>query len=267
MGIVTSDGTYVTRAEWDAHNNNAPSSIFSDHTLIGLQNNNGALVGSVIHVPTINGQAIISNDGSGYKSGDIQVTCYIQLEDTFENVKNAISRGNVSTYYDALKSQINKWLQTEILNNSTVTLTKPKPCILKFNDVQLILYRYNATTFGGQYLHTYTFTTIDDTGAGEAKNIYKFEIQLATSKNALSIVFADYSINRLDASINEISGGGGSAVASAATVNGQPIVSNTEGETGDIQVPYYIDMTNFMMSEVDVNPDAIKAAMKIQTDK
>ena len=70
--------------------------------------------------------------------------------------------------------------------------------------MQLILYRYSLATFGGQYLHTYTFTTTDDTGAGEAKNIYKFEIQLATSRNALSIVFADYSINRIDASINEL---------------------------------------------------------------
>lgn len=103
-----------------------------------------------------------------------------------------------------MKGQINKWLQTEILNNGNVTLTKPKPCVIKFNDIHLVLYRYNTTTFGGQYLYTYTFTTIDDTGAGEAKNIYKFEIQLATSKNALSIVFADYSINRLDASINEL---------------------------------------------------------------
>lgn len=204
IGIVTSDGTYVTRAEWDTHNNNAPSTLFADGTIIGLLNNNGAAVGSNVYVPTINGQRIASGVGSGYVTGDIQVACYIELADTFENVKNAISRGNDSTYYDALKGQINKWLQTEILNNGNVTLSKPKPCILKFNDIHLVLYRYNATTFGGQYLHTYTFTTTDDTGSGEAKNIYKFEIQLATSRNALSIVFADYSINRLDASINEL---------------------------------------------------------------
>ena len=179
-------------------------------------------------MPTINGQAIVTNDGAGYKSGDIQVACYIEIPDSFENVKNAISRGNVSTYYDALKSQINKWLQTEILNNTTVTLTKPKPCILKFNDIQLILYRYNATTFNNQYLYTYTFTTIDDTGAGEAKNIYKFEIQLATSKNALSIVFADYSINRLDASINEISGGGFNPVETV-TDDGQILIGYVDG--------------------------------------
>lgn len=186
------------------------------------------MVGGVIHVPTINGQAIITNDGAGYKSGDIQVACYIELEDAFENVKSVIENGHGSDYYDALKSQINKWLQTEILNNTTVTLTKPKPCIIKFSDIQLILYRYNVTTFGGQYLYTYTFTTINDTGAGEAKNIYKFEIQLATTKNALSIVFADYSINRLDATINEISGGGFNPVETV-TDDGQILIGYRDG--------------------------------------
>lgn len=246
VGIVTSDGTYVTRAEWDTHNNNAPSSIFSDHTLIGLQNNNGALVGSVIHVPTINGQAIISNDGSGYKSGDIQVACYIELADTFENVKNAIENGNGSNYYDALKGQINKWLQTEILNNSTVTLTKPKPCIIKFIDYQLALYKYNSTTSGSNYLHTYTFITVEDTG--DSKNIYKFEIQLATSKNALSIVFADYSINRLDATITALGGSGGglsvieiSGTATSGTLSGEQmkIANNNEPSCIKFNNEYY----------------------------
>ena len=46
--------------------------------------------------------------GSGYTTGDIQVACYIELADTFENVKNAIENGSGSTYYDALKGQINK---------------------------------------------------------------------------------------------------------------------------------------------------------------
>ena len=215
IGIVTSDGTYVTRAEWDTHNNNAPSSLFADHTIIGLQNNNATVVGHNIFVPTINGQAIISNVGSGYTTGDIQVACYIELEDAFENVKSVIENGHGNDYYDALKSQINKWLQTEILNNGNVTLTKPKPCVIKFNDVQLILYKYNSIAFGGQYLHTYTFTTIDD--AGDSKNIYKFEIQLATSKNALSIVFADYSINRIDATITELGAGGLSVIEISGT--------------------------------------------------
>ena len=245
MGIVTSDGTYVTRAEWDAHNNNAPSSIFSDHTLIGLQNNNGSLVGSVIHVPTINGQAIVSNDGSGYKSGDIQVACYIELADTFENVKNAIENGNGSNYYTNLKTQINKWLQTEILNNGNVTLTKPKPCIIKFNDIQLILYRYNSTTSGSNYLHTYTFTTVEDTG--DSKNVYKFEIQLATSKNALSIVFADYSINRLDATITALGGSGGlsvieiSGTATSGTLSSEQmkIANNNEPSCIKFNNEYY----------------------------
>lgn len=153
--------------------------------------------------------------GSGYTTGDIQVACYIELEDTFEHVKSTIENGQGSTYYTNLKTQINKWLQTEILNNGNVTLTKPKPCVIKFNDVQLILYKYSLATIGSQYLHTYTFTTIED--AGDSKNIYKFEIQLATSKNALSIVFADYSINRIDATITELGAGGLSIIEISGT--------------------------------------------------
>ena len=66
------------------------------------------MVGTPIYLPTINGQAIISSVGSGYTTGDIQVACYIELADTFENVKLNIDNGHGSNYYDALKGQINK---------------------------------------------------------------------------------------------------------------------------------------------------------------
>ena len=62
------------------------------------------MVGSVIHVPTINGQAIITNDGSGYKSGDIQVPCYIDMTG-FE--ASSISR-NLAAVKAAIKTQTDK---------------------------------------------------------------------------------------------------------------------------------------------------------------
>lgn len=255
IGIVTSDGTYVTRAEWDTHNNNAPSSLFADHTIIGLQNNNNVAVGHNIFVPTINGQAIISNAGSGYSTGDVQVACYIELEDAFGNVKGVIENGNGSDYYDALKSQINKWLQTEILNNGNVTLTKPKPCIIKFTDYQLILYKYNSITSGGQYLHTYTFTTIED--AGDSKNIYKFEIQLATSKNALSIAFADYSINRIDATITELGGSGGLSIIEISGTATSGTLSSDQMKIANNNEPSCIKFNNeyYYKNDEEHTPD------------
>jgi hypothetical protein len=51
------------------------------------------------------------------------------------------------------------------------------------------------------------------------------------------------------------------------TINGQAIITNDGSgyKSGDIQVPYYIDMSNFVISAF--HNDAVKAAMKIQTDK
>ena len=52
------------------------------------------------------------------------------------------------------------------------------------------------------------------------------------------------------------------------TINGQPIISNSESQSGgDIQVPYYVDMTSYEASTVSNNLDAVKAAIKTQTDK
>ena len=180
--------------------------------------------------------------GSGYTTGDIQVACYIELEDTFEHVKSTIENGQGSTYYTNLKTQINKWLQAEILNNGNVTLTKPKPCVIKFNDVQLILYKYSLATIGSQYLHTYTFTTIDD--AGDSKNIYKFEIQLATSKNALSIVFADYSINRIDATITALGGSGGLSVIEISGTSTSGTLSGDQMKIANNNEPSCIKFNN-----------------------
>ena len=56
------------------------------------------------------------------------------------------------------------------------------------------------------------------------------------------------------------------SVVHLPTINGQPIISNSESQSGgDIQVPYYIDMSNFVISAF--HNDAVKAAMKTQTDK
>lgn len=58
------------------------------------------------------------------------------------------------------------------------------------------------------------------------------------------------------------------SVVHLPTINGQAIISNSESQSGgDIQVPYYIDMTNFEASTISNNLNAVKAAMKTQTDK
>ena len=86
----------------------------------------------------------------------------------------------------------------------------------------------------------------------------------------------DY-ILKLNHSIAEVGGGekltwetyspgSGSATISAATVNGQPIISNTEGETGDIQVPYYMEL-DYTFDQITNVGTTIKEALKPQTDK
>lgn len=263
VGIVTSDGTYVTRAEWDTHNNNAPSNIVADHTHINLINNNNTVVGTPIYVPTINGQAIISNEGEGYTTGDIRVACYMDMTNFTIN--------DIADNYDpveaSLKQQINKWLQTEILNNSTVTLSKPKPCILAFSDYQFTLYNYvsSADESIPVYYHNYFFRTPVLPGG---QVIYEIMLTLTTALNSEQIAFADYNVDSVISTTETISGGGGggSAVASAATVNGQPIISNTEGETGDIQVACYMEL-NYNFADIKYNDANLNAALKPQVDK
>lgn len=199
IGIVTSDGTYVTRSEWDTHNNNAPSSLSAvENTVLGLKNNNNTVVGSVIHVPTINGQAIISNSESQY-GGDIQVPYYIDMTGyEAANISN-----NLDAVKAAIKTQTDKWLQTTILNNTTVTLSKPKPCILAFGDNQFILYNYNSTASGGTYYHHYLFRT----PVIDGQIILKITLTLTTTLNSEQIAFADYSVNNVVYGEDTISSG------------------------------------------------------------
>ena len=258
IGIVTSDGTYVTRAEWDTHNNNAPSSLSAvENTVLGLKNNNNNVVGSVVHLPTINGQAIISNSES-QSGGDIQVPYYLDMT----NFEASTVSNNLDAVKAAIKIQTDKWLQTTILNNTTVTLSKPKPCILAFGDNQFILYNYNSTASGGTYYHHYLFRT----PVIDGQVILTVTLTLTTTLNTLNVAFADYSVNNVVYGEDTISGGG-SAIASAATVNGQPIVSDTEGQTGDIQAACYMDMTGFTIHDIFLKAEEVKAAIKIQTDK
>lgn len=205
VGIVTSDGTYVTRAEWDTHNNNAASSLsaVSNGTVLGLKNNNNNVVGSVVHLPTINGQAIISNNES-QSGGDIQIACYMDMTNfTTTDIAN-----NYDLVEASLKQQINKWLQTTILNNSTVTLSKPKPCILAFSDYQFILYNYISSIDESipVYNYTYYFRTpiISDN-----QTVKEITIILTTSLNSLQIAFDSYNINTVTLNDNVIGGGGG----------------------------------------------------------
>ena len=223
------------------------------------------MVGTPIFVPTINGQAIISNDGEGYTTGDIRVACYMDMTNfTVDDILN-----NYDPVEASLKQQINKWLQTTILNNSTVTLSKPKPCILAFSDYQFTLYNYASSIDESipVYNYTYYFRTpiLNDN-----QTIKEITIILNTSLNSEQIAFDSYNINTITLNDNVISGGGGgggSAVASAATVNGQPIISNTEGETGDIQVACYMELNYNFDDIVFANYNAIKEALKPQIDK
>ena len=199
VGIVNSDGTYVTRSEWDTHNNNAPSSLSAvENTVLGLKNNNNNVVGSTVYLPTINGQAIISNSES-QSGGDIQVPYYIDMT-TFEaaNISN-----NLDAVKAAIKTQTDKWLQTTILNNTTVTLSKPKPCILAFGDNQFILYNYNSTASGGTYYHHYLFRT----PVIDGQTVLKIDLTLTTTLNAVNIAFSDYSVNNVVYGEDTISGG------------------------------------------------------------
>ena len=220
------------------------------------------MVGTPVFVPTINGQAIISNEGSGYTTGDIRVACYMDMTN--------FTTADIANSYDSLvfnlKTQINKWLQTEILNNSTVTLSKPKPCILAFSDYQFTLYNYvsSADESIPTYYHYYYFKT----PVLGSQEVLQISLTLTTALNSEQIAFADYNVNQVDFISETISGGGGggSAVASAATVNGQPIISNTEGETGDIQVACYMEL-NYNFADITYNDATLQAALKPQIDK
>ena len=222
VGIVTSDGTYVTRAEWDTHNNNAPSSLSAvENNVLGLKNNNNTVVGSVVHLPTINGQAIISNSES-QSGGDIQVPYYLDMTNFF--ISDVPVWNN--SVKEAMKTQTDKWLQTTILNNTTVTLSKPKPCILAFGDNQFILYNYNSTADGGTYYHHYLFRTPVLPGG---KAVMQITLTLTTTLNTINVGFADYSVNSVVYSEETISGGGGFNPVETVTDDGQILIGYVDG--------------------------------------
>ena len=247
IGIVTSDGTYVTRAEWDTHNNNAPSSLFADHTIIGLQNNNATVVGHNIFVPTINGQAIISNAGSGYTTGDIQVACYMDMTNfTPDDINN-----NNATVKAAMKTQTDKWLQTTILNNTTVTLSKPKPCIIAFNEYQFLLYDYWSSVDGETYYHYYAFRTPVISGG---QTIYEIMLTLATTLNSEQIAFADYNVHSISYNTDTISGGSTTNAIEDITVGGNSVVKDDKKVNFNSK---YFSITS--LKSVTLLPDAIIA--------
>lgn len=220
VGIVTSDGTYVTRAEWDAHNNSAPSSLVSDYTHLNLTNNNGQVVGNTVYLPTINGKQIVSNVGSGYSTGDIQVACYMDLGDFDASASN----DNPDAVKEALKPQVNKWLQTKILNNTTVTLTKPKPCILRFKDRQFMLYDYyNGNGEDGTIYHYYYFRTPI---INNNQTVLGIDLTLTTTFNSEEIEFDNYSIYSINYSENTISGGSTENAIEDITVGGTSVVKD-----------------------------------------
>lgn len=247
MGIVTSDGTYVTRAEWDTHNNNAPSNITADHTNISLINNNNAAVGTPIYVPTINGQSIITNSGAGYETGDIQVTCYMDMT----NYAVADINNDYNAVADNIKIQTDKWLQTEILNNTTITPSKPKPCILAFRDYQLTLFNYDNSTDGTTSFYFYSFRT---PVLSDNQTVKEVIISLATTLNSEQIAFDSYNINGVTLNDTVISGGGSTNAIENITVGGNSVVK--DDKTVNFNSKYF-DITS--LKSVTLIPDAIIA--------
>ena len=188
---------------------------------MGLKNNNNNVVGSVVHLPTINGQPIISNNES-QSGGDIQVPYYMDM--------TGFKLNDVKTSQDAvkaaIKTQTDKWLQTTVLNNTTVTLSKPKPCILAFSDRQLILYDHYNTPVEGTYLYHYYFRTPVLPGG---KTVQEIVVLLATTLNTLNIGFSDYSVNNVVYSESTISGGGGFNPVETVTDDGQILIGYVDG--------------------------------------
>lgn len=227
IGIVTSDGTYVTRAEWDTHNNNAASSLSAvENNILGLKNNNNNVVGSVVYLPTINGQSIISNSES-QSGGDIQVPYYMDMT----NFMLADNNDDPDAIIVALKPQIDKWLQTTILNNTTVTLSKPKPCILAFNDYQFTLYSYYNILDGETYHHYYSFATpVMDEGAG--KYFWSIDLALSTTLNTLNIGSDDYALDFVANYETAINDARGFYPTGERTEAGQILITNEDGTYG-----------------------------------
>ena len=150
---------------------------------------------ATISAATVNGQPIISNTEG--QTGDIQVACYMELNYNFDDIVFA----NYNAIKEALKPQINKWLQTSILNNTTIRPNNPRPCILKLNDCQLMLlgHTYNS----GTYTYTFMSPVITDETLLTRK-VNKLVIGIHVQSDAEEISLDAYTVNNPNKYIGDI---------------------------------------------------------------
>lgn len=105
-------------------------------------------------------------------STDVQVTNFIKLDDTLDNVYTAYNNGDTSAYFTPLKEQCDIWLSS---GSGKVNFT-PKPCVLTLTDNKLLLTSYKTMTFGSQYAHLYRFSCLLS-----GLNYYELEIGILAS--------------------------------------------------------------------------------------
>ena len=158
---------------------------------------------------------------------------------------------NPGAVQEAIKPQIDKWLQTTILNNATVTLSKPKPCILAFSNYQFLLYNYYASDNGTTYYHDYVFRTPVISGG---TTVLQIDLTLATTLNTLNVAFADYNVFGVNYNEETISGGGTTNAIENITVGGNSVVK--DDKTVNFNSKYF-DITS--LKSVTLLPDAIIA--------
>ena len=164
--------------------------------------------------------------------------------DNINNDYNAVA--------DNIKTQTDKWLQTEILNNTTITPSKPKPCILAFRDYQLTLFNYDNSTDGTTHFYFYSFRT---PVLSDNQTVKEVIISLATTLNSEQIAFDSYNINGVTLNDTIISGGGttGNAIENI-TVGGNSVVK--DDKTVNFNSKYF-SVTS--LKSVTLLPDAIIA--------
>lgn len=145
--------------------------------------------GSVASAATVNGQSIISNTAG--QTGDIQVACYMELNYNFADLTSGDAA--IKT---ALKPQFDKWLQTSILNNTTVKPNNPRPCILKLNDYQFMLSNFTREINGSGYQFQYVFMSpVITVEHLLSREVNKLTITILTNSTADEIGFDEYSIS------------------------------------------------------------------------
>lgn len=143
---------------------------------------------AVASAATVNGQPIISNTEG--ETGDIQVTCYMELNYNFADIVS-----DDATMKAALKPQVDKWLQTSILNNTTIKPNNPRPCILKLNDCQLMLLEHESGKLGSSTIYTYTFMSPVITNESLlTREVNKLTIRIRPTSTAEEIGLDEYSI-------------------------------------------------------------------------